>query len=101
MKSGKSKTPKPWKSRKYYSEFSYFHFLISDLRISEKDFRVFQVFDLAITQSKINLSFWFINVLDMTNSAFHKVYYKFTSTIKVVKDVVSFFSNIACKTAWM
>ena len=35
----------------------------------------------------------------MTENAFHKVYYQFTVTIKVVEDAVSFFSDIACKTA--
>ena len=34
----------------------------------------------------------------MTKSAFYKVYYKFAFTIKVIEDVVSFFSDIACKT---
>ena len=33
----------------------------------------------------------------MTNSAFHKVYYKFTFTIKVIDDAVSSFRVIACK----
>ena len=33
----------------------------------------------------------------MTNSAFHKVYYKFTFTIKVIEDAVSSFRVIACK----
>ena len=38
---------------------------------------------------------------DMPKSASHKVYYKFTFTIKVTEDAVSFFSEskVACKTA--
>ena len=35
----------------------------------------------------------------MTESAFDKVYHKFTFTIKVIEDAVTFFSDIACKTA--
>ena len=34
----------------------------------------------------------------MTESAFRKVYYKFTFTIKVIEDVASCISNIASKT---
>ena len=35
----------------------------------------------------------------MKESAFHKVYYKFTFAIKVTEDTVSLFSDVACKTA--
>ena len=33
----------------------------------------------------------------MAKSAFRKVYYQLTYTIKVIEDAVSFFSVIACK----
>ena len=55
----------------------------------------------VVFQSKITLGFWFTNVLDMTESAFHKVYYKSQFEIKVIEDTVRFFSDIACKTASM
>ena len=34
----------------------------------------------------------------MTKCAFHKAYYTFTFTIKVIEDAVSSSSDIACKT---
>ena len=35
----------------------------------------------------------------MTKGAFHKVYYNFTFTIKVIEDTLNYFSGIAWKTA--
>ena len=55
----------------------------------------------VVNPSKIKLNFWFTDALDMGKSAFHKVDYQLTYTIKVIEDAVSFFSVIACKIPWM
>ena len=53
------------------------------------------VFSMVIL-SKIKLSFWFTSVLYMAKIAFHKVYYKFTFTIKVI--VIMLVKLLECTT---